>query len=51
MTKLILSEKARKARNEYMKQYRDKNKEKVALYNHNYWERKVKEMEQKEGDE
>jgi len=30
-----------KTRREYMKKYRAKNKEKIAAYNQNYWERKA----------
>lgn len=38
-----LSEEARKKRNEYMKEYRNKNKLKIAEYQRKYWERKAME--------
>ncbi len=42
-----LRERARQIRNEYMRQYRKKNKEKTKRYNQNYWRRKAA-LEQKE---
>lgn len=38
-----LSEEARKKRNKYMKDYRSKNKLKIAEYQRTYWERKALE--------
>jgi DNA invertase Pin-like site-specific DNA recombinase len=38
-----LSEEARKLRNEYQRQYRQKNRDKIRQYNVNYWERKARE--------
>lgn len=37
---------AKKARNEYMKEWRKKNKDKVKETNRKYWENKAKEKEQ-----
>lgn len=34
---------ARKAYNEYMRNWKKKNKEKVKIYNANYWKKKAKE--------
>lgn len=36
-----MSEESRKARNQYMREWRKKNKEKVKHYNQSYWERKA----------
>jgi hypothetical protein len=38
-----LSDEARKKRNEYMREYREKNKLKIAEYQRRYWEKKSKE--------
>lgn len=38
-----LSDDARAKRNKYMREYRKKNKDKIAEYNRRYWERKAKE--------
>jgi hypothetical protein len=38
-----MSEKGREAYNAYHREWRKKNKEKVAIYNKNYWDRKIKE--------
>lgn len=38
-----LTEKARRARNEYMRKYRAKNKEKLREYNRRYWEKKAED--------
>lgn len=35
-----MTDKAKKARNEYMKEYRKKNKDKIKMYQQGYWERK-----------
>ncbi|NFL86827.1 hypothetical protein FDB24_11375 [Clostridium botulinum] len=43
-----MTEEARMARNEYMREYRAKNKRKVKEIQKNYWERKVATMEMKE---
>lgn len=43
-----MSEEARKARNEYMRNWRRANKDKVKQYNKTYWEKKVNEMDQEE---
>jgi DNA-directed RNA polymerase specialized sigma subunit len=37
----MMTDKARKARNEYQKQFRAKNPDKIRQYNINYWERKA----------
>lgn len=37
---------AKKARNEYMKEWRKKNKDKVKAAQERYWENKLKEKEQ-----
>ena len=45
-----LTAEARAAKREYMKQWRAKNKEKVAANNRRYWERKAQKLaEQAEG--
>lgn len=44
----MLSEKARKMRNEYAKNWRANNKDKVAESNRKYWEKKAQELEEKE---
>lgn len=36
-----MNDKAREKRNEYLREWRKKNKDKVKKYNVNYWERKV----------
>lgn len=41
----MLSEKARKQRNEYIKEWRRKNPERVAEITRRYWEKKVKAAE------
>ena len=38
---LIVNEKAKEKRNEYLREWRKKNKEKVKRYNKKYWERKA----------
>ncbi len=38
----MLNDEAKKARNEYMKQWRAKNKDKVKAAQARYWENKVK---------
>lgn len=43
-----LSEEEREARNKYMREYRRKNKDKIARINKRYWKRKAEEMEDKE---
>lgn len=43
MEELKLSDEARKKRNEYMREYRNKNKDKVAEYNKRHWEKKALE--------
>ena len=40
-----LLEKARQAKNEYQRQWRKKNPEKVKQYQESYWIRKVQEVE------
>lgn len=37
-----LSDKAREKRNQYAREYRKKNKKKIAEYNRTYWERKLR---------
>ena len=37
---------AAELRREYQREWRRKNKEKVAEYNHNYWIKKAKELEE-----
>lgn len=44
----MLSEKARKMRNEYAKNWRANNKDKVAEYMRRYWQKKAEEAEKKE---
>lgn len=46
MTKL--SDKARAKRNEYAREYRKKNKKKIAEYNKRYWEKKADQEEDKQ---
>jgi hypothetical protein len=41
----IMDEEARKARNEYMRLWRAKNKEKLKAIENRYWEKKSKNME------
>ena len=41
----MLSEKARKQRNEYIKEWRRKNPERAAAITKRYWEKKVAELE------
>lgn len=43
MKDLKLSDEARKKRNEYMREYRNKNKDKVAEYHKKHWEKKALE--------
>ncbi len=38
---MVLSEQARKLRNQYAREYRKKNPEKIKKYNIQYWERKA----------
>lgn len=38
-----LSDKAREKRNQYAREYRKKNKDKIAEYNRRYWEKKAQE--------
>ena len=38
-----MTDEARKAYNEYMKEWRKANKEKVKAYQENYWNKKAKE--------
>lgn len=39
----MLSEQAKAARREYQRKWREKNREKIRLYQKRYWERKAKE--------
>jgi hypothetical protein len=39
-----MSKDAKDARNEYMRKWRARNKDKVREYNQRYWERKAQEM-------
>lgn len=41
MSNVTMSEAAKAAQNEYLKQWRKKNREKVAAINQRYWERKA----------
>lgn len=41
-----LNDKARKARNDYMKKWRSENKEKVKAAQQRYWEKKVKKIKE-----
>ena len=43
LTDKELQEKARELRNEYQRNWRKKNQEKIREYNQRYWERKAKE--------
>ena len=40
-----MNEEAKKARNEYMRKWREKNKDKVKAITSKYWERKVEKKE------
>ena len=42
---------AAELRREYQREWRRKNKEKVAEYNHNYWMKKAKELEGEKRDD
>ena len=42
---------AAELRREYQREWRRKNKEKVAEYNHNYWIKKAKELEEEKHDD
>ncbi len=44
----MLSEQAKKLKNEYARKWRENNKEKVAESNRKYWEKKAQELEEKE---
>lgn len=44
-----LSEKARELRNEYMREWRRKNPDRVRESKARYWERRAKELEEQEG--
>lgn len=43
---MTLSEEAKKAKREYQKQWREKNKDKVKSQQERYWEKKALEMQQ-----
>lgn len=43
LTDKELQEKARELRNEYQRNWRKENQEKIKEYNQRYWERKAKE--------
>ncbi|WJQ02174.1 hypothetical protein QT234_18195 (plasmid) [Geobacillus stearothermophilus] len=43
----MLSEQAKAARREYHRKWREKNREKVRMYQKRYWERKAKEVAQR----
>lgn len=45
MTDQEIKEKARQERNKYYREYRAKNKDKVAKVNKKYWENRVKKQE------
>ena len=45
---MALSKEARQARNEYMREWRRKNKDKIKKHQENYWEKKAKESQQEE---
>ena len=47
MDELELEAKARQLKRDYIKAWRKKNKDKVALYNISYWQNKVKALEKK----
>ena len=50
MGKVEIEERAKELRNEYYREWRARNKAKVAEANRRYWEKKAMEMrEQKEG--
>ncbi|MDY3206709.1 hypothetical protein [Clostridium baratii] len=44
-----MEDKAREKRNEYLREWRKKNKDKVKRYNDTYWERKANISENEEG--
>ena len=46
---MILDARGKAARNEYLREWRKKNKDKVKKYNDEYWQRKA-EKEKREGD-
>ena len=50
MKEQILSNEAREARNQYLREYRAKNKERIKAINKRYWEKKAlaKEVEHAE---
>ncbi len=45
MNELKISDKAKEARNEYQRQWRQKNRDKLKKYNAAYWEKKAKQDE------
>lgn len=47
---LKLSKEARMKRNEYLREWRRRNPEKVAKYNAKYWENKVKSEQMANGE-
>ena len=48
--KTELTKEARDAKNEYMKQWRAKNKDRVRAINQRYWEKRAKEIKALGGD-
>lgn len=50
MEKTELTKEARAAKNEYMKQWRAKNKDRVRAINQRYWEKRAKEIKALGGD-
>ncbi len=45
MDNTTLEKKVKDARNEYFRNWRKKNKDKIKEYNNRYWEKKAKELE------
>lgn len=45
MTEQEVKEKARQERNKYYREYRAKNKERIAEINRKYWERRARKQE------
>ena len=50
MKKSKMSEPARQARNEYMRDWRAKHKDNIKLINHRYWEKKAINKRNEAGD-
>lgn len=51
MKQTKLTPQGRSARAEYLREWRQKNKEKVKSYNDSYWSRKATKTDEKKGDQ